>query len=741
MTKAKQFRSMGQRDDSGVGDMSYRSLEVRSSSISIEGRSIEADVTTENPVMTPDFQRMEMVPEILVTKGAVIPESRQVPFLDSHQRASVANQLGSARDIGTKYNKLTARLHFSAAADGEFTKVREGHVTDVSAGYQILKKQYVPAGKTENIMGRAYTGPANVVTKWKLREVSLTPIGADDQCKMRGFDPFTFDVPEEQRNVVMLKELRDWLVTRGMPATLDDEQAQKWMVDNKERTLVETPKTTIAAPLEKREEPAAQKPVIDQAELAKLVSEATRAAIAEEQKRQLSFRSDVDGLCDLAGLPELKESCRSMTDIDSVRSHLLAEKAKGVQSIGYGVSIRQTGSGFDELHKDMGSALTMRALQGATSNQAAIDKVFPADQRRKNADRFKHASLLDMASDYVGAHGVDVRSLSRTDIAIAALFGLDKIGVRAGGVPAYNVTGGFTNLTLDATNKAMMVGYTECPMTWRGPMRQAASAPDFKNINRIRMGAVPNLPVWNDNSNPIQGSFADTKEAYVVEARSLEIGFSYRLIVNDDMDALSRIPAQMGTAAARTVNAVAWAQWTSNPVLQSDNVALFSAATGARKRANLTTGALTPTVANLQTGSNLMRQMRGENTPEGNESSDILNLIPRYLIGPSALATTINQLVLSAYDPAANSFMVYNTATQLIPVIEPLLDANSTTAWYLAADTSQIDTVEVTFLQGQEQPITRQFMDERNLSQNFTILQTVGAKAMNHRGLQKFTGV
>jgi hypothetical protein len=480
--------------------------------------------------------------------------------------------------------------------------------------------------------------------------------------------------------------------------------------------------------------------LFDQEAINRMVAEATRKAIIEENTRQLTFRKEVDGLCDLAGLPELKEECRTFADVDTVRNHLIAQKAKGTPAIGYGVSIRQTGSGFDDLHKDMGSALTLRALQGATSNQKSIDAVFPVDQRRKNADRFKHASLLDMASDYVGAYGVDVRSMTRTDIAIAAMFGMDKVGIRAGGVPAYNVTAGFTNLTLDATNKAMMVGYTECPMTWRGPMRQAASAPDFKNINRIRMGAIPNLPVWNDNSNPVQGSFADAREAYAVEARSLEIGFSYRLIVNDDMDALSRIPMQMGAAAARTVNAVAWAQWTSNPTLQADNVALFSAATGARKRANLTTGALTPTVANLQTGSNLMRQMRGENTPEGQESADILNLIPRYIIGPGALATTINQLVLSAYDPAANSFMVYNTATQLIPVIEPLLDAASTTAWYLSADTSQIDTVEVTFLQGQEQPITRQFMDERNLSQNFTILQTVAAKAMNHRGLQKFVG-
>jgi hypothetical protein len=285
----------------------------------------------------------------------------------------------------------------------------------------------------------------------------------------------------------------------------------------------------------------------------------------------------------------------------------------------------------------------------------------------------------------------------------------------------------------------MMVAYTEAPSTWEGPMRRGTSVADFKNINRLRLGSVANLPVWNDNDNPNKAAFTDAKEAYAVESRSLELDFSYRLLINDDMNALSRGPALLGAAAKRTVNAVAWSQITANPTM-SDSVALFAAATGARKRTNLTTGSATPTVATLQTLTNLMMQMRGENTPEGNESSDILALTPRYLVGPSALSTTIKQLILSAYDPAASSFMVYNTATQLIPVIEPLLDAASTTAFYCFADPSQIDTVEVTFLQGQETPVTRSFMDERKLSQSVTILQTFGAKPLNHRGIQKHAG-
>jgi len=765
---SRQFRPLGrtgQRDATlDTGEMSYRSLEVRSSSIDTANRTIDCDVSTENPVMMPDFSRMEMVPEILVTKGAVLPDSKQVPFLDSHQRGSVANQLGSARDVQTKYNRLTARLHFSTAADNEFTKVREGHVTDVSAGYQILKKTYVPAGEKKSIMGRDYAGPANVVTKWRLREVSLTPIGADDQAKLRGFDPSVFDQFLDERIFEMDPELKKLLVSRGMPADLDDAAAQKWLLANHARMVKEDAEAEIAkrlaanppAPpavpptiLPSGTPAGGNTPIFDETRMAKFIAdEFEKARIAAEEKAN-AYRTEVDANCDLAGLPEHKAHCRSLPNLQEVRRFLQEENAKRTQSLGYGPSIRQIGSGFDQMRADMSTALTMRALNGATSggerSQAAIEKVFPAAQRAKGADHFKYASLYDMAADWVRAQGIDVRSMSREDVAICAMFGADKIGARAIGGPVYNTTGGFTNLTLDAVNKSMMLGYVEVKPTWRGPMRQGTSAPDFKNINRIRMGAIPNLPIWNDNSNPEKATFADAREYYAVECRSLEIGFSYRLLVNDDMDALSRVPAMMGAAAQRTVNAVAWSQWTSNPTLQADGVALFSGASGNRLRSNLLTGANPPSVANLQTLTNNMRQMRGENVPGPGgtqlESSDILNLQPKYIIGPGALETTILQLVNSIADPAANQAGVFNTASYLTPIIEPLLDVNSTVAWYVCADPSQIDTIEVTFLQGQETPITRNFMDERTLSQNFTILQTFASKAMNHRGIQKAAGV
>jgi len=723
----------------------FRPFAVRSETIDLENRTVETIIATEAPVMMPDYDRWEMVPEVLLSSGVVYPPSRQVPFLDSHNRDSTEDQLGSTRQIRVEENEVRGVLHFSSTAEKQWTQVREGHSTDVSAGYQVLQKTFVPRNTKQKIQGREYTGPVNVVTKWKLREVSLTPIGADEQAKLRGLNPTALD---NAGDFEMNPELRKLLESRGMPQDLDDNEAQRWAVENNFGEKKPEKKEG------ERTDPPATIP-FDPAKFTELAAEAARKAIADEHARNAAFRSEVSALCDLADLPDLVDRCMAEGSIDKVRDLILKEKKERTDSNSVFPSVKITREGRNDLVRDIGTALSLRSMESVVPDpdlpssipvdrertEKNMERIFPAANRGRGAQTFQHATLFQMAEEYVrSGMGYDTRGWTRDQVAICAMFGPDVAGVQVRDGGAYHTTGSFTNLTKDAVNKSMSLGYAEAPSTWEGPMRRGEDAADFKDLHRIRMGAIPNLPVWNDNKDPDKASFADAEEKYAVESRSLGIDFSYRLIVNDDMSALGRVPGMMGQAARRTVNSVAWAQITSNPTL-GDGVALFAAATGARKRTNLTTGAGAPSVTTVQTLTNLMMQMRGENTPEGNESEDVLALMPRYIIGPSALRTTILQLVLSIADPATGvATNTYNPTNNLIPVIEPLLDASSTTAWYLFAPTTQIDTVEMTFLQGQRSPIVRQSLNFKTRSQEMYILQTFAAKALNHRGVQKHAG-
>lgn len=748
--EARRQRRREQRAAAELQNLNFRSMRVRAKTMNEADRTVEAFITTETPVMEMDWERYEMVPRVLLTDGAQLPKSRQVPLLDSHNRWTTASQLGSIRQLAKEDGGVSGRLMFSATAEDEWTKVREGHVTDVSAGFEVLDETYVPAGESKRIRGRDFTGPVNVATKWRLREGSITPIGADEAAKLRGLDPANLPKPKKETPKVK-PELRKRCVECGMDEKLTDEQAMDWLAANATRVL----HTPLKAP-----EPVAAtlvegKPLIDAGEIARSVSEKVMKEIEQREKLQEqarkdqreAFERDIDATLKLVfgeDVPtDVRSACMGEQSIDKARERIAAEKKKRDEALAIPGRFIQPGPAQRDKHREaLQTALTVRAYDLRGFGMA--DKLLPTDQRAKGWDEFRNVRLLDFARECLIADGYsyqEVRSLTGEQLAKAAMGWPEKVGLRSAGY-AYHTTGSLAHITLDAINKNLTNGYNEAPSTWQGPMRQAASVPDFKQKHVIKFSAAGNLPIWQDNKEPHETAFSNEKESYAIEARAETASFSWQLFVNDDMDALSRVPAALGAAARRTVNAVAWSQVTSNPKL-SDGQALFlETATGNRKRSNLTTGSATPTVSTLQTMTNKMMQMRGLNTPEGNESDDILNITPVYIVGPSALRTTIMQLINSTADPAASGNSgIFNPARGLVVVIEPRLDANSTTAWYLFASPTQIDTIEVTFLQGQETPVTNSYVDEATWSRKVTVVQSFAAKAIDHRGVQKHNGV
>lgn len=727
----------------------FRTFAVRAATVDEEGRSVEALIATETPVVEFDYERWEFVPTVLLTSGVQLPATRQVPLLNNHQRWDISDQLGSIREIRGEAAGVVGLLNFSTAAEDEWTKVREGHVSDVSAGFVAEKKIYVPEGKTRKVRGQEFTGPVNVVTRWRLREGSITPIGADEQAKIRGLAPETVPTApqtESERDFegfTMDEKLKALLVARGMDAELSDDEAQDWMIENQERVFSaagdppadDPPQDPPAKPGKRNGDDVTPAAPLTPADLEKMVDR----AMQDREERRAAFRSEVDQLCELAGVPnEFARGLYSESDLAKARKAILDEKQRLATDVP-GAPVISFGPAQRDKHRGaLQTALMQRVVASTEISHERQEHYLPQDKRSEGWEDFRHASLIDIATECLRMDGVNVRGLTRHDIAICALGFPHQVGVRTDG--GYHVTGSFAKLTQDAINKSMMMGFEEFPATWRMVFRQGNSVPDFKTIHRMQLGGVPNLPVWNDADNPTAASFKDEEETYAVEARSLKIGFSYRLLVNDDMDVLSRTPFRMGTAASRTVNTVAWSQITSNPTMRDGQALFLATPTGNRKRSNLTTGAGAPATATVQTLTGKMMQMRGVNTPEENESEDLLALMPRYIVGPSALRTTILQLVRSIADPSSSNSGVANINNNLVPVIEPLLDANSTVAWYLFADKSQADSVEVTFLQGQETPQTREVMNEEKLSRDYYILQTFNAKALEHRGVQRHDG-
>jgi len=173
-----------------MSEIIYRDLSILGrkgvpASIDVDNRSVEVIGATEDRVKVYDWQRDCVIDEVLLMDGCQLPESRQVPLLDSHSRWSTADVIGSYRDITPANGSLTGRAVYSDLAEDAWKKTREGHLTDYSVGYSRDEVRWIEKNLTESVAGREFEGPVLVVTRWTLKELSACPVGADPRAKAR----------------------------------------------------------------------------------------------------------------------------------------------------------------------------------------------------------------------------------------------------------------------------------------------------------------------------------------------------------------------------------------------------------------------------------------------------------------------------------------------------------------------------------------------------------------------------
>jgi len=167
-----------------------RTIPVKPQTFDAKTRSVRAVFATENRVKVFDWERWDVVEEVLLMDGCDIPE--RMPFLDSHHRDYTADQLGSASDIKKEkdgdYDILTGTLNYgrTVRASEALALVEDGHASDVSIGYVVTVKQWIEQGaEWTSESGRKFIGPCSIAVRWQPKEISQTPIGADFYSKIR----------------------------------------------------------------------------------------------------------------------------------------------------------------------------------------------------------------------------------------------------------------------------------------------------------------------------------------------------------------------------------------------------------------------------------------------------------------------------------------------------------------------------------------------------------------------------
>ena len=684
--------------------MSTRGMAPLPSTWNPEQNSCRVIAATENPVPVWDWDRYEIVPEVLMMDGMEMPASGQVPLLDSHDRSSTCSIMGSARNFAPNGQQMEADIQFAGTPDAMMCaqKMREGHLTDLSVGYQPIDSVYVPEGETAMIGGREFTGPMKVTRKWALKELSLTPIGADPAAKARAASPEGNKPPQKKEAFRMNAKLKALLVSRGLAENSTDEEALAFL---QRLSAADQEALRSEAGLSQRSEPL--KPAGQTAPPVDVAGERSSATLAERERI-----TTIREACSIAGMDDLCESYVSGgVSVEEARAGLFdAMKKRGNKPVGV-----RTEAGMDERDKFRAAAVDGIVMRSGIQ----IEK--PAD----GAGEFRGRRLMRIAQECLERSGVHTRTMDDYDIAREAIQG------RSGAMATSSSD--FPNILANIVHRVLRRSYDTAPETWQ-VWTGRGGAVDFKNMSRLQLSEAPDLELITEGGEYREGSFSESAESYVVKKYGKIFSVTWEAIVNDDLSALTRIPMAFGAASARKIGDIVYGILTANANM-SDSVALFYS-THNNLAAAGNVGA--PSVTTLDYMRTCMRKQKGI------ASKQTLNVTPRYLLLPAALETSTDVVLRSPTYPGQTTGAAAGVTNpfqnSLIPVVDPRLDATSAKAWYGAADPAQFDTIEVSFLDGRDAPWIEEEQGFDVDGRRYKVRIVVGAKALDWRGLHKNPG-
>jgi hypothetical protein len=332
------------------------------------------------------------------------------------------------------------------------------------------------------------------------------------------------------------------------------------------------------------------------------------------------------------------------------------------------------------VHIEAGLTSEEKFRAGAVS--ALAHRVGLGEDDRSN--EFRGLSLHEMASRALSFKGHKTTGMSRSEIAGMVLRG--------------HSTSDFPLLLADVANKSLMNAYQVVPQIWR-QIALASSVSDFKTINMLKLGSFSSLSTIVEGAEYTQGTFSEEREQLTASTKGRYVQVTRQMIINDDLNGLTRMASMLGQAAARTVNNDVIGVLTANGNM-SDGNALFST-----QHSNYQGTGSAISVATLGAARAAMRTQRDAS------GVDYVEFDPRLLLVPVGKEDHARTVIESTYNTDTTAQLKKNIISGWSPLqvlSHPLLDANSSTAWYLLADPSIAPVVEIAFLDGQQSPYIAQ---------------------------------
>jgi len=330
-----------------------------------------------------------------------------------------------------------------------------------------------------------------------------------------------------------------------------------------------------------------------------------------------------------------------------------------------------------------------------------------------NQNPYRGAALLDIARASLNRAGVSLGGLDSMEIAVLAFGGQSN--------------NDFPILLENAMHKTLQQAYATASDTWRR-FCAVGSVSSFRDHPRYRLAAVQNLAPINQLGEFPNATLLDAERARVrIGTKGMIVGVSRHTIVDNDIASFMGILSQLGRAAARTIEDDVYALLRMNgglgPVLD-DGYTLFHV-----NHKNIGVAAAI-TNDSVDADRILMTQQK----EPGN--GDTLAIGPSILLVPAwqrAKALEVNGAEFNEPDFKNPGDRRPNSIRGLYKDIidTPRLVG---TRRYSFADPAEVPTLEVDFLNGNQQPVLKQEEAFAVDGIHFRVHHDFGVSAVDYRG-------
>ena len=640
---------------------------VQPQTLDKEKREVEVVFATETPVFR--FGWNEDYNEVLSCEENSVRTERidkGLPVFDNHNTWTVSAQLGRATEVWFDNREAHARIQFSKRTQVEdlFQDITDGIVTGISVGYRVFKYVREPNGEGELPVYRAID--------WMPTEISFAPLPADINSGVRS---------QNQENEVEIVE------SQNNKRTMEPNNGTPGAEE-----VTTPPAQTMTVTEGNRTEPPAgnQSPVVN-------VEEIRTAATQEERTRLDAILVSVRAakLSDTYGI----ELYLSKKTVEECRQDIISKMVAGQTPP---VSGQHTaGVGVEGIEKKRD------AIQ-----EAILHRVYPSVFKLKDGkNEYRGMTLMEIGKELLADRGVSVRGLEKSKI-------VDMVFSRA------HSTSDFPILFEGAIEKMLRAEYVFASESWNKIARET-SVSDFREKGLYQIADEGGMTKTPEGGEIKYTTLKEAKQRIYVEKFARGIRFTREAFINDDLDALERIPMYFVRGWDKLRGDLVWQLITKN-VKMEDGKNLFST-----EHNNLLTGAKSVlSEEGLETSLMAFRMQK-------DLSDNVIRVTPKTITVPPQLEVKAKKLLTAIQASNTTDVNVFSGAYDIL--VEPRL-VDAPTAWYLMADPNEIDGLYYAYLDGNsglrvnsEENFNRDTMD-------YAVRAEFGTAAVDFRGMVKMAG-